>query len=69
MSALAALTAERPATAADLGFIPSPQLQADIARFRAMRTAWDEMAAAALDFDTNRYNLAKAGFNAAREGC
>jgi hypothetical protein len=62
------ITADRPAAVADLGFIPSLGLRADIARFREMRSAWDRMAAAALDFDTSRYEQAKARFNIAKEG-
>lgn len=51
----------------DLGVIPSPELLAQIIRFRRMRAAWDEMADAALHFDTHRYERAKAYFNSARE--
>jgi len=65
---LATVIADRPAMTGDLGFTPSPGLQADIARFREMRTAWDDMAGAILDFDTDRYEQAKARFNAAKEG-
>ena len=68
MNMLTTVIADRPATIADLGFIPSLGLRADIVRFRQMQTAWDDMAAAALDFDTNRYERAKACFNLAKEG-
>lgn len=68
MNMLTTFTADRPATAANVGFIPSPGLLADIARFRAMRSTWDHMAAAALDFDSDSYERAKARFDAATEG-
>ena len=68
MNMLTTVTADRPATTADIGFIPSLGLRADIVRFRQMRTAWDDMTAAALDFDTNRYEQAKGRFNIAKEG-
>ena len=68
MNAHTTIVPERRATLADVGFIPSPGLRAEMTRFRDMRAAWDDMAAAALDFDTDRYEQAKACFNAAKEG-
>jgi hypothetical protein len=49
-------------------FVPSPALHAEMVRFAAMRAAWDDMADAALDLDTDRYEQAKACFNIAKEG-
>lgn len=69
MNAHTTIVPERRATLADLGFIPSAGLRAEMSRFRDMRTAWDDMAAAALDFETDRYEQAKARFNAVKEGC
>lgn len=68
MTAHVAIVPAAQADLADLGVIPSPELRADLARFRQMRSAWDEMADAILDFDTDRFEQAKARFDHAKEG-